>query len=170
MNDSSSSSEHRTREKACRSEVCSWTIASGPAAGYRWHRMSETASLSVDRSLCLRLTSPHETNETLAYCLRKTATKTRTGRWCVAAPLQPDAFKRMPDLNRTVRAVLSRFHPECIRVCVLSPDRRGAGRDAKKVRRLFNRLWRLGPVECHCLDARDRTANGTLLADFVDFS
>jgi hypothetical protein len=130
----------------------------------------DSYSLSVDRSLYLRLTSPHETNETLAYFLRKTATKTRTGRWCVAAPLQPDAFKRMPDLNRTVRAVLSRFHPERIRVCVLSPDRRGAVRDALKLQRLFRRLWRLGPVECHCLDARDRTANGKLLADFFDFS
>jgi hypothetical protein len=130
----------------------------------------DSYSLSIDRALYLRLTSPHETNETLAHFLSKTARNTRTGRWCVAAPLQPDRFKRMPEIINTIRAVLAELRPERVRVCVLSPDRRGVAQDPKKLQRLFRRLWRLGSVECHCIDARDRTANGTLLADFLDYS
>lgn len=132
-------------------------------------KVREQYSLSLDRSLYLRLTSPHEMNESLAAFLQKTASKTSVGRWCVAAPLQPDAFKTMPDVVRTIRAVKRRFRPERVRVCVLAPDRHGV-QDPDRVRRLFRRLWRLGRVECHCIDARERTMNGTLLADFLDYT
>src|SRR5438046_2435662 len=91
--------------------------------------------LSVDRSLYLRLTSPHERHETTAQFLGKIAHATRIGRWCVVAPLQPEPSNRMPDLVETVRAVIERFGPERIRVCVLSPDRHG-NPEARNLRRL----------------------------------
>jgi hypothetical protein len=96
--------------------------------------------------------------------------KTGAGRWCVAAPLQLDRFKRMPDLVSIVRAVIRRFRPERVRICVLSPDRHGSVQDANQLQMLFSRLWQLGPVECHCIDARERRVNGTLLADYLDYS
>jgi hypothetical protein len=109
-------------------------------------------------------------NESLLEFLRKTASKTSVGRWCVAAPLQADAFKKMPDAVRTIKDVKRQFRPERVRVCILSPDRHGAAQEEKKLQRLFQRLWRLGRVECHCIDARERTANGSLLADFLDYT
>src|SRR5262249_20192204 len=114
--------------------------------------------LSADRSLYLRLTSPHEMNESLREFLKKIASKTNSGRWCVAAPLQPDRAGRMPDLLRTVEAVVRRFRPERVRVCILSPDRKGVALDSKELRRLFRNLWQVRTVECHCIDARNRTA------------
>lgn len=130
----------------------------------------DTYSLTIDRALYLRLTSPHERNESLAEFINKMARKTRAGRWCVAGALQPDRFKRMPDLVTTIRAIIARFRPERVRICVLSPDRRGVVQDPETLQRLFRQLWRLGPIECHCIDARKRRANGTLLADFLDYS
>src|SRR4051812_28048152 len=72
--------------------------------------------LSIDRSLYFRLTSPHESGESLDVFMGKISKSTNRGRWCVVAPLQPDAFGRMPDLVKTVRAVIRKFGPERIRV------------------------------------------------------
>lgn len=94
----------------------------------------DSYSLSVDRALCLRLTSPHEMNESLAVFLRRTARKTRHGRWCVAAPLQRDRFKKMPELIATIRAILAKLRPERVRVCVL----RRIGAALYRTRRNFN--------------------------------
>ncbi len=126
--------------------------------------------LSIDRGLYIRLTSPHEAGESLRQFLDKTDHKTQGRRWCVAAPLQLDAFKTMPDLTRTVAAVIARFTPERIRVCALSPDRHGTALPPAQLDALFDVLWSLGPVECHALDARQRTRNDTLLAGFLDFA
>ena len=127
--------------------------------------------LSIDRGLYLRLTSPHESRESLQKFLRKTAANTKDGRWCAAIPLQPDTSDYgMTDLVKTVKAVLKKFAPERVRVCILSPDRHGVSWDTKQLEKHFDRLWRLGAVECHCIDARERTSNGTLLADYLDYS
>jgi hypothetical protein len=127
--------------------------------------------LSINRGLYLRLTSPHESKESLKRFLRKTAANTSAGRWCAAAPLQPDAsVYGMPDLVNTVKAVVNEFAPERIRVCILSPDQHGATWNDQTLQRLFERLWKLGSVECHSIDARKRTANGTLLAGYLDYS
>jgi hypothetical protein len=127
--------------------------------------------LSIDRRLYLRLTSPHEYGESLKDFLQKTAANTTEGRWCAAVPLQPDASEYgMTDLVKTVKAVIKEFTPERVRVCILSPDRHGNIWENKRLQKLFGRLWRLGPVECHCIDARERTTNGTLLAGYLDYS
>ncbi len=127
--------------------------------------------LSIDRGLYLRLTSPHESRESLKGFFRKTMANTNVGRWCAAAPLQPDSSGYgMPDLFKTVKAVVKEFAPERIRVCILSPDQHGATWNDQTLQRLFERLWKLGSVECHSIDARKRTANGTLLAGYLDYS
>jgi hypothetical protein len=133
------------------------------------HNVPDHYFLSVDRALYLRLTSPHERNETMAQFLAKIARRTEAGRWCVAAPLQPEASNRMPDVVETVRAVKERFTPERVRVCFLAPDRHGQTATGD-IELMFRSLWRLGGVECHSIDARHRTANGTLLADYLDYS
>ena len=133
-------------------------------------KVPESYELGLDRSLYLRLTSPHERRETMRQFLSKIERRTSVGRWCAALPIQPSAAHRMPDATDTVRAVVERFQPESIRLCVLSPDRRGTMHDPGELKRLFRRLWRLRNVECHCLDARDRTANGRLLAGYFDYT
>jgi hypothetical protein len=136
----------------------------------RDRKVPESYDLGLDRSLYLRLTSPHERRETMGQFLSKIEQRTSVGRWCAALAIQPNAAHRMPDAIETVRAVIRRFQPESVRVCVLSPDRHGTMYDSQELKRLFRRLWQLGNVECHCLDARGRTANGRLLAGYFDYT
>jgi hypothetical protein len=132
--------------------------------------LPETYHISNDRRLYLRLTSPHEYGENLEEFFEKTRNKMISGRWCFACPLQPEAFKRMPDVVKSVRQFARAFEPERIRVIFLSPNRHGVelsyflpGRD------LSDELLRISNVEVGCIDARRREANGLLLADFFDF-
>ena len=131
----------------------------------------DTYYLSVDRGLYLRLTSPHEFGETLTEFLDKTEAKTKVGRWAVAGPLQPQGFRNMPDLAATVSGVVQRFQPERVRLCLLSPDRHGQAQARGTLQQLFDQLWSVaGPVECLCIDARDRSRNSSVLAGFLDYT
>ncbi|MEK9803648.1 MAG: hypothetical protein VW475_09635, partial [Curvibacter sp.] len=88
-------------------------------------RIPEIYHLSNERRLYLRLTSPHEYDETAEQFLEKTRAKMGDGRWCYAGPFQPNAFKNMPDIVQSVRAFMSFFEPERVRVAFLSPNRHG---------------------------------------------
>jgi hypothetical protein len=134
-------------------------------------RLAEIYWLSNERRLYLRLTSPHEVGENIEQFLSKTTGKMVEGRWCFAAPLQPDAYQSMPDIVQTVRSFCSTFAPERVRVAFLSPTRHGVqvddfipGRD------LLNELVQVQSLEIMCIDARRRGVNGLLLADFFDFT
>ena len=128
----------------------------------------EILPLSTDRALYLRLTSPHERGESLKEFFAKVVKKSSSGRWCFAAPLQPDAAGRMPGVVETVKAFRRRFAPDRVRVCLLSPDRHG-NRDERQDR-IGSALLSLDGVEFLCIDARFRLENGSVLADFFDFS
>lgn len=135
--------------------------------------LSETYYLSHDRRLYLRLTSPNEWNESLEEFLTKTKSKTGSGRWCIASPLQPLPEKKMPGLLDVVQGFVSRFEPERVRVCFLSPDYNGNRLSESSdldIETLVDDLWRISGVECLFIDARDRAKNGLLLADFLDFT
>ena len=134
-------------------------------------RLPEAIHLSNERRLYMRLTSPHEYNETLDQFLDKTKNKMGTGRWCYVGPFQPNAFKKMPDVVASVRAFVRAFSPERTRVAFLSPNRHGQcvknflpGRD------LQHELLSIPQVEVMCLDGRQKGKNGLLLADFFDFT
>jgi hypothetical protein len=127
--------------------------------------------LSNERRLYLRLTSPHEYNETAKEFLQKTKNCMVNGRWSYAGPFQPNAFKKMPDVVKSVGAFVKTFAPERVRVAFLSPNRHGQeigafvpGRDLTK------ELLLIPGVEVMCLDGRQRGKNGLLLADFFDFT
>jgi hypothetical protein len=129
----------------------------------------ETYELSPGRRLYLRLSSPHENNETLERFLEKTARKTRAGRWCVASAVQIEPARQMPSLPCIVSAITERFSPERIRIAILSPDRRGV-----PLRGAAGHIQELREVvdvaEVMCIDARTRVGNGLLLADTFDFT
>ena len=131
-------------------------------------KLPYTHHLSNERKLYLRLTSPHESGETPKAFLNKAKAQMRSGRWCFACPLQPDADNKMPDVVETVRRFRNAFEPERIRILFLSPTRHQVelgdfvrGRDL---------LEELDDVEVACIDGRRRVGNGLLLADFFDFT
>lgn len=130
--------------------------------------------LSSERNLYLRLTSPHEANESLNEFLAKTKAKMAGGRWCFAGPLHPDAYKRMPDSVATVAAFVQAFGPERVRVALLHPNYRDGALSeffSDGARDLISDLHLIDDrVEVLCIDARVRGRNGRLLADFFDFS
>src|SRR5260370_12270091 len=132
--------------------------------------LPEMYFISNERRLYLRLTSPHEVGETPSEFLKKTRRKMSSGRWCFAGPFQPEAFRRMPDVVRSVDLFVKAFKPERVRVVFVSPNRHGAevgeflpGRDVR------TELLHIG-VEVACIDGRHREANGLFLADFFDFA
>jgi hypothetical protein len=151
-----------------------------PASG----KIGGLYQLSNERCLCLRLTSPHEAGEYIKArnhgrralnFLDKTEGKIVANtpavgtRWNFACPLQRKAVNRMPDAVATCKAFFQPFHPERLRVVLLSPDRRGKPLQNAQVT-LIPMLQRIPSVEVCCVDARDRAANGLLLADFFDFT
>ena len=128
--------------------------------------------LSNKRRLYLRLTSPHEANETLKYFIKKTCGKMVGGRWCFAGPLQPNACNKMPDAVESVRAFVDAFAPERVRVALLSRNQywEDIAMSFLPNRDITAELLRIPHVEVFCLDARRRGVNGLLLADLFDFT
>lgn len=133
-------------------------------------KLPDTYSLGRERRLYLRLTSPHEYGESSAEFIRKARGKMDGGRWNFAGALQPNAFKRMPDVVETVRRFQKALTPERVRLAFLAPNRQGITLDNfLPFRDLHSELQALG-AEVVCVDARNREANGLLLADFFDFT
>jgi hypothetical protein len=133
--------------------------------------LTETYCIGNNRQLFLRLTSPHEYGDTPQQFHQKIRRKTDDGRWCIAGAFQPDAFKLMPDVVESIRLFQSEFVPERIRIIFLSPTRHGVSfADYSSGRDLTSELQALSRVEVVLIDARNREANGLLIADFFDFS
>jgi len=142
-----------------------------PTPSSEQRRLPQVYSLSNDRRLYLRLTSPHEYEESLDQFVEKTKGIMDSGRWCFAAPLQPDAFNKMPDVMESVEAFIAAFDPERIRIAFLSPNRHGQLlSDFLPERDLSQELLAIDRVEVLRIDARQRNKNGLLLADFFDFT
>jgi hypothetical protein len=145
--------------------------------------LPEMYRLSNERSLYIRLSSPHEKGEYIGRrrdrdadnFLDKTEEKISANtphfgrRWNFACAVQPTAARNMPDVVDTVRAFVGRFDPERTRVLFLSPDRHGALLQGAH-EPLVTGLRTIPSVEIAWIDARDRTANGLLIADFFDFT
>ena len=127
--------------------------------------------ISNERRLHLRLTSPHEYNETADEYMAKARGKMGSGRWCFACAFQPDAHNKMPDIVQSVQLFIATFDPERVRVVFLSPNRHGLElKDFVPDRDLSDELLQIPRVEVACVDARRRQANGLFLADFFDFT
>src|SRR4051812_16769155 len=80
--------------------------------------LSPVIRLSNERSLYLRLSSPHEKHETLSGFLRETEARIvrwsprRGSRWNFATALQPRPANRMPGARDAIGAFIRRFAPE----------------------------------------------------------
>lgn len=149
-------------------------------------KLPELYRLSNERCLYLRLTSPHEAGESIIKArsgskgptsfLEKTAgiidgnTPHMGRRWNFAGALQPTARHHMPDVVATCRAFVRYFEPERTRIAFLSPDRHGRCLQETEHLELVDGLRAIPSVEICWIDARDRTVNGLLLAEFFDFS
>ena len=73
----------------------------------------------------------------------------------------------MPNLSDVVNALEERFHPERIRITILSPDRHG--NMLAEAPELMQQLHEVESCEVFCIDARSRNRNGLFLADTFDF-
>ena len=140
------------------------------------NKLSDFYRLSNERCLYLRLTSPHEMNESANEFLKKTATKIaakipRLGsRWNFACPLQPNKENKMPDVVDTCLKFANYFRTERMRVVFLNPNWRGDSLPRSAYIGFIDRLRKVPSVEICSIDARDRTVNGLFLADFFDFT
>jgi len=145
-------------------------------------RLDQVYRLSNERSLYLRLTSPHEAGESIGKKRRKRnflektaaiidANTPRFGRrWNFAGALQPRSGHNMPDVVAACRAFVRHFDPERTRVVFLSPDRHGVSLQAAEHMDLVDGLREIPSTEVCWIDARNRNVNGLLLADFFDFT
>ena len=132
--------------------------------------VKEIIQLGDDLRLYLRLTSPHESNESVEQWLSKIINRTLAGEWCVAGALQPLPDKKMPSAVQAVKAFLETFEHVRVRVVFLSPDRHTqCAHESFDVYDLTTQMRSLPKVESMSIDARDRKANGLLLTDFFDF-
>jgi hypothetical protein len=126
--------------------------------------------LSIDRRLYLRLTSPHENGESPKDFFTDIRSHTKKGRWVFACPLQPDARNNMPGLVDSISQFVDEFSPERVRVCFISPNRAGTSNPAR-ILPLVKQLWKVDSgLECIVVDATTKNRNGSLYADFLDFS
>jgi hypothetical protein len=151
----------------------------------RERKLPDFYRLSNERCLYLRLTSPHEAKESLGRkhgrnsptnFLEKTAKKIEENtprwgrRWNFAGALQPFSRNHMPGVVATCHAFVRRFNPERTRIVFLSPDRHCTCLQESEHVELVDGLRRIESVEVCWIDARERTVNGLLLADFFDFT
>lgn len=76
----------------------------------------------------------------------------------------------MPGVVATCKEFVRYFNPERTRVAFPSPDRHGTCLQAMKHMEFVDGLRQIPSVEVCWIDARDRTVNGLLLADFFNFN
>ena len=135
-------------------------------------------SLSHERCLCFRLSSPHEKGESLNAFFRN-LDRTMRGAWRqfwrfnLACAMQPTATNLTPDLLTICTEIHRRLWPERVRVVQIDP-RQDNQRGTLLTAREIDRLRRL-PVEVLTIDGRQlatptQRPNGFLLADFFDFT
>lgn len=138
-------------------------------------KIYERYSLSNERWLYLRLSSPHEAKETLAEFLKKCEQKMKTEgsarRWNFAGALQISGAHRLPQTGpEVIKAFMKYFNPERVRAIVLIPKQDKTFPKRRDYLKLINDLSRLPKVETISVDARRRTKNGLIYADFFDFT
>lgn len=136
-------------------------------------KLHATFTIGNKRDLYVRMTSPHEYGESPTEFHKKIEDAIDGGRWCIASPMQPSAYKQMPGIVDSVCLFSKHFSPERIRVCFIFPD--NATENSPQVNNTpaisyIQDLWNIPNVECAYIDARSKTHNGLFYADFFDFS
>ena len=131
--------------------------------------LANSYSLSNERFLYLRLTSPHETNETMNKFLKKCEREMQPGngvmlRWNFAGAVQVSPSNILPKGEQVIEAFKKHFLPERIRVVILYPSMKGTD--------LLRTMDFLLSIGCEVVNVNDRSrkGNGLIYADFFDFT
>lgn len=135
-------------------------------------------ALSRERCLSVRVTSPHEMDESPGEFhdkIDQAAATAWSSFWRInyASAVQPRPAKRMPGIVDVCDGLISAFTPERIRVIQLAPDQAGAMGGALTPAEIDG--LRQLDVEVLAMDARRsghaaEPGNVRILADFFDFS
>ncbi|WP_062093070.1 hypothetical protein [Caballeronia udeis] len=145
-----------------------------PATSQRRIRL---VTLSRERCLFMRLTSPHETQQNIEHFFNRLDTARRRAgrlgfrRFNMACAMQPQAANAMPDILAVCQAMRRQVDPERIRIVVIDP--RQDGLPGPQLSRLAIDGIRGSGVEVAWIDGSHslgRHPNGLLLADFFDFT
>ncbi len=140
----------------------------------RSRNLRNSHSISLERSLYLRLQSPHENGEDMQRFLGKfdgyMSRNSQIRRWNFAGALQIDEHARMPTGSEAIKEFAHRFSPERVRAVILSPACRRQTIDWNILRALTRVLRAIPRCEVMTVDATDENANGLMLADFFDFT
>ena len=131
--------------------------------------------LGNERSLYLRLTSPHEAGDTMKEFLDTCAGQMQSGaggwcRWNFAGALQVSKSNNLPPGTKVIKRFIKRFAPERVRAVILSPNRSGIVLETNELRQMTQDLRSLTGCEVMMVDATSRAANGLMYADFFDFT
>jgi hypothetical protein len=157
-----------------RSMFCDWRLGTKGIIPTT-NNIPDRYVLSNERWLYLRLTSPHEMKETpkkfLDTCEKKMQTnRANARRWNFAGAIQPSAANKMPDALTTISNFVTRFEPERVRAILLHPDWQGHFTPQQDLEILLAGLQASPQTEVILTDARTRTGNGLIYADFFDFT
>ena len=139
------------------------------------NNLTNSYSLGNERSLYIRLTSPHEAGETIEEFLKKCEGEMQSvgggsRRWNFAGALQVSATCRLSKGTEVIAEFIKHFAPERVRAVILSPDRSGRLLEANELLELTQDLRSLTNCEAMIADAISRDANGLIYADFFDFT
>ncbi|BBK37724.1 hypothetical protein STAQ_28020 [Allostella sp. ATCC 35155] len=121
------------------------------------------------------MTSPHENEEDEQKFFdkirrRTSPNETPARRWNFAGPLQLTPTAHLSAPETVIAAFEATFSPERIRAVILSPDRHGNWLAQARIDALVTSLRTIPRTETIVVDARHRTANGLIYADFFDFT
>lgn len=142
-------------------------------------KLPDFTYLSQERGLYVRITSPHEYNETVDEFFDKTETKMEGQGWLrgnFICPLHPGPYKKITiSTVELIQRFYDRFKPERIRVAFLNPDKGSNYFAPAKLEKMQDDLRGyvgepIPRIECISIDARHKTGQGMLLADFFDFT
>ncbi|WP_144630499.1 hypothetical protein [Bordetella genomosp. 13] len=134
-------------------------------------------ALSRERCLFVRLTSPHERNESVDEFFRtivsaeERAARLGFRRLNLACAMQPFAANRMPDLTAVCTKTRNKFSPERMRIAIVDP--RQDGNPGPKFGRSEIQSLRKDNVELIGIDGEhslQQSPNGMILADYFDFT
>ncbi len=135
-------------------------------------------TFSYSRTLFVRLSSPHESGESLSRFFNKIE---RFGerawasgwRFNFACAVQPNQTAQTPDVVTICEQLYRSFLPERIRVVQIDPIQNGNASEDLLSPAQMRRLWALrNPVEVITVSAEHvaQFVNGSCLADYFDFT
>ena len=137
-------------------------------------KLTETYPLSNERWLYLRLTSPHEMEETLTDFLEKCTSKMIVDppafRWNFAGALQRTPTKFLGPAPNVIEGFIKRFAPERVRAVILCPLQTGEILPDIEMSSLTKDLQRIPNLEIMTVDATQRERSGLMYSDFFNFT